>query len=139
MVDGGKDMAFLTLGDPAVYSTCMYIHKRLARAGYPTALVPGIPSFCAAAARLNIPLAENREEIHIVPASYGIEESLDLPGTKVLMKAGRKMPEVKQILTERKMDVMMVENCGMEQERIFRGAEEIPGQAGYYSLLIVKE
>lgn len=139
LLDGGKDMAFLTLGDPAVYSTCMYIHKRLARAGYPTALVPGIPSFCAAAARLNIPLAENREEIHIVPASYGIEESLDLPGTKVLMKAGRKMPEVKQILTERKMDVMMVENCGMEQERIFRGAEEIPGQAGYYSLLIVKE
>ena len=32
-----------------VYSTCMYVHKRLARAGFLTALVPGIPSFCAAA------------------------------------------------------------------------------------------
>ena len=138
-LDAGNDVAFLTLGDPTVYSTCMYVHKRLARAGYPTALVPGIPSFCAAAARLDMPLAENREEIHILPASYGIEESLHLPGTKILMKAGRKMPEVKKILVERKMDAKMVQNCGMEDEQISNSAEEIPEQAGYYSLLIVKE
>ena len=61
-----------------------------------------------------MPLAENREEIHILPASYGIEESLHLEGTKILMKAGRKMPEVKKILVERKMDARMVQNCGME-------------------------
>lgn len=139
ILDDGKDIVFLTLGDPTVYSTCMYVHKRLVRDGYPTVLVPGIPSFCAAASRLNIPLAENREEIHILPASYGIEESLHLPGTKILMKAGRKMPEVKQILMEEKMDVRMVENCGMEEERIYCRAEDIPEQAGYYSLLIVKE
>ena len=89
LLDEGRNIVFLTLGDPTVYSTCMYVHKRLARAGYPTALVPGIPSFCAAAARLDMPLAENREEIHILPASYGIKESLRLPGTKILMKAGR--------------------------------------------------
>ena len=139
ILDGGKDIVFLTLGDPTVYSTCMYVHKRLDRDGYPTALVPGIPSFCAAAARLNIPLAENREEIHILPASYGIEESLRLAGTKILMKAGRKMPEVKKILLEEQMDVRMVENCGMDEERICCRAEDIPEQAGYYSLLIVKE
>ena len=46
LLDGGRDIVFLTLGDPTVYSTCMYVHKRLARAGYLTALVPGIPSFC---------------------------------------------------------------------------------------------
>lgn len=139
ILDEGKDIIFLTLGDPTVYSTCMYVHKRLARAGYPTALVPGITSFCAAAARLDMPLAENREEIHILPASYGIEDSLHLAGTKILMKAGRKMPEVKKILVERNMDVRMVQNCGMKDEQIFKSAEEIPEQAGYYSLLIVKE
>ena len=139
ILDRGTDLIFLTLGDPTVYSTCMYIHKRLARLGYPTALVPGIPSFCAAAARLDMPLAENREEIHILPASYGIEEGLALPGTKVLMKAGKKMPAVKQLLSERDLEAGMVENCGMEGERIFLRAEEIPGEAGYYSLLIVKD
>lgn len=33
----------------------------------------------------------------------------------------------------------MVENCGMEQERIYYGAEQIPEDAGYYTLLFVKE
>ena len=33
----------------------------------------------------------------------------------------------------------MVENCGMENEKVYLSAEEIPEQAGYYSLLIVKE
>ena len=55
------------------------------------------------------------------------------------MKSGRKMPEVKKILVERNMDARMVQNCGMEDEQIFKSAEEIPEQAGYYSLLIVKE
>ena len=139
LLDEDKNVVFLTLGDPTVYSTCMYVHKRLKRAGYTTQIIPGIPSFCAAAARMDIPLVENRQELHVLPASYDIEESLHLPGTKVLMKAGRKMGEVKRLLTEKGMDAVMVENCGMENEKIYSGAEEIPEQAGYYSLLVVKE
>lgn len=139
LLDKGEHVVFLTLGDPTVYSTCMYVHKRLKRNGYTTQIIPGIPSFCAAAARLDIPLVENRQELHVLPASYHIEESLDLPGTKVLMKAGRKMAEVKRLLTEKELDAVMVENCGMENEKMYFGAQEIPEQAGYYSLLIVKE
>ena len=139
LLDAGKDVAFLTLGDPTVYSTCMYVHKRLKRLGYETRIVPGIPSFCAAAARMDVPLAENRQEIHILPASYDIENSLELPGTKVLMKAGRKMADVKRLLHEKGLDAMMVENCGMEEERIYLSTGEIPEEAGYYSLLVVKE
>ncbi|HJD41546.1 MAG TPA: precorrin-2 C(20)-methyltransferase [Candidatus Mediterraneibacter quadrami] len=139
LLDAGKDVAFLTLGDPTVYSTCMYVHKRLKRMGYETRIVPGIPSFCAAAARMDVPLAENRQEIHILPASYDIENSLELPGTKVLMKAGRKMADVKRLLHEKGLDAMMVENCGMEEERIYLSTGDIPEEAGYYSLLVVKE
>lgn len=50
LLDQNRDVVFLTLGDPSVYSTCMYVHKRLKRMGYETALVPGVTSFCAAAA-----------------------------------------------------------------------------------------
>ena len=49
------------------------------------------------------------------------------------------MADVKRLLTEKELETEMVENCGMEDERIYRSAEEIPEQAGYYSLLIVKE
>lgn len=139
ILEQGMDVVFLTLGDPTVYSTCMYVHKRLKKKGYSTELVPGIPSFCAASARMDISLAENRQELHILPASYQIEKGLELPGTKVLMKAGRKIADVKKILIEKGMEAEMVENCGMENERVYLSAEEIPEQAGYYSLLIVKE
>lgn len=139
LLDRGRDVVFLTLGDPTVYSTCMYVHKRLCRAGYDTEIIPGVTSFCAAAARMNIPLAENRQEIHVLPASYDIEKSMSLPGTKILMKAGKKMSDVRRMLLKNRLEAEMVENCGMENERIYRSAEEIPDEAGYYSLLIVKE
>lgn len=139
ILDTGKSIACITLGDPTVYSTCLYVHKRLQKQEYKTRLIPGIPSFCAAAARLDIGLAENKEELHVIPASYEIADSLKLPGTKVLMKAGRKMADVKRVLKQGGYRVKMVENCGMETEMIYQNVEEIPDCAGYYSLLIVKD
>lgn len=138
-LDAGKNVVFITIGDPSVYSTGMYVHTRLKRRGYDTCIIPGIPSFCAAAARLDVPLAGNKDEIHIIPASYGVEEGLKLSGTKILMKAGKKMPMVKEEVKKRNLRIQMVENCGMKGERIYESAEEIPDEASYYSLLIVKE
>lgn len=137
-MERGEDVASLTLGDSCVYSTCLYIEARLSQMGYETKLINGIPSFCAAASRLGIGLVNGREELHIVPASYQIEEALELPGVKVLMKAGRKLPEVKRLLKERGQTCIMVENCGMDGERIYRSVDEIPDDTGYYALFIVR-
>lgn len=139
LLDGGRQVAFLTLGDPCVYSTYLYVHKRVEAAGYPVEIVSGITSFCAVAAKLNMGLVEKAEPLHVIPASYQIEESLRLSGTKVLMKAGRQMGHVKQMLRENEEEAVMIENCGMPGERVYRNAEEIPENAGYYSLIIVKE
>lgn len=135
----GKQVAFLTLGDPTVYSTYLYIHQRIEQRGYETEIVSGITSFCAVAARLNTGLVEKAEPLHVIPASYQIEEALDLPGTKVLMKAGKKMKEVKELLVQRNERAVMIENCGMENERIYNSSEEIPEESSYYSLIIIKE
>lgn len=135
----GKNVAFLTLGDPTVYSTYLYIHKRIQDRGYEVEIVSGITSFCAVAARLNIGLVEKAEPLHVIPASYQIEDALKLPGTKVLMKAGKKMAMVKEELQKRNERAVMIENCGMENEKIYRSVEEIPEDAGYYSLIIAKE
>ena len=135
----GQNVVFLTLGDPTVYSTYLYVHKRIAQRGYRTELTSGITSFCAVAAKLNIGLVEKAEELHVIPASYQIEDALKLPGTKVLMKAGRKIGQVKELLKKAGMQAMMIENCGMENEKIYQTVDEIPENAGYYSLIIVKE
>lgn len=139
VLDAGKNIAFLTLGDPCVYSTYIYIHQRIQQAGYETEIVSGIPSFCAVSARLNQGLVERSEMLHVIPSSYGVEEGMKLSGTRVLMKAGKKMGQVKEQLKKMNVQASMIENCGMENEKIYHSIEEIPEEAGYYSLIIVKE
>ncbi len=138
-LDQGKTVGFITLGDPTVYSTYMYVHKLALADGYEAAIIPGITSFCAAAARLNISLSERAEMLHVIPSSHGVEEALRLPGTKVLMKAGSKIKAVKEALVASGKNVQAVINCGMEGEQVCRTAQEIPDDAGYFSLIIVKD
>lgn len=75
-LDQGKNVVFLTLGDPCVYSTFSYLQHRVEADGYHTELVSGITSFCAAAARLNISLSEWNEQLHIVPAVHRLDSEL---------------------------------------------------------------
>lgn len=135
----GKDVAFLTLGDATVYSTCLYVYGRVRDAGERTELVSGVPSFCAAAARLNTALVSGSEELHVLPATYQVTEGVDLPGVKVLMKSGKKLTGVKELLLRKGKQVTGIERCGMAGERIYRCAEEIDENAGYYSLFIVRD
>lgn len=139
VLDQDKNIVFLTLGDPCVYSTFTYLQKRVENDGYHTELVSGITSFCAAAARLNVPLSEWNEQLHIIPAVHRLDTTLNESGNYILMKSGKKMNQVKEILADSGRDVLMVENCGMENEHIYRSVEEIPDDAGYYSLIIAKE
>ena len=138
-LDQGKNIVFLTLGDPCVYSTFSYLQHRVEADGYHTELVSGITSFCAAAARLNISLSEWNEQLHIIPAVHRLDNELAESGNYILMKSGKKMNQVKEILARSGKDVLMVENCGMPDEHIYHSVEEIPDDAGYYSLIIAKE
>ena len=139
LLDAGKNVVFLTLGDPTIYSTFSYVQKRVEEDGYETRLVSGITSFCATAARLNIPLTEWNQPLHVQPAVHRLDSELDQPGTYVLMKSGKKMNQVKEILAKSGRNIRMVENCGMPDEHIYNSVEEIPDDAGYYSLIIAKE
>lgn len=141
-LDAGRDVALLTLGDPTVYSSCWYVLRRVAARGYATELVPGVASFCAAAAALGRALCEDGEMLHIIPATHGaVEEALDLPGSKVLMKAGRSVLAVRDALAARGAleQAALIERCGMEGERIVTDLSALDRPAGYFSLILVKE
>lgn len=135
----GKNVVFLMLGDPTVYSTYLYLHKRIKERGLETEIVNGIPSFCAAAACADMGLVEGNEELHVIPAVYDTEKGMNYSGTRVFMKSGRKIGLVKKRLMQEDCEVFMVENCGMDSQRVVRSAAEIPENAGYYSLIIAKE
>lgn len=135
----GKQVGFLNLGDVTVYASYLYIHRLVLAHGYESRLVNGVPSFCAAAARLGIGLVENSQEFHVLSQPEQIEKGLSLPGTKVIMKMGKNLGKVKEWLYDSGQQVWMVENCGMEGERVYLSPKDINEKAGYYSLLVVKE
>lgn len=138
----GKNIAFLTLGDPSIYSTYIYVHERVLEKGFEAEIIPGIPSFCAVSARLNEGLTEAGQPLHVIPASYeGIDEALNLKGTKVLMKSGKSIGKIKEQLLkmEPSPSVKMIERCGMEGERVFASTKEIDENASYFSILVVKD
>ncbi len=138
-LDQGKNVVYLTLGDPTIYCTFSYLQHILESDGYTVELVPGIPSFCAAAARLGLPLAEWDEPLHVLPAVHKTHDTLDQSGTYVLMKSASHMAEVKDLLCTSGRDVQAVENCGMATEKVYRAVEEIPDDAGYFSLIVARE
>lgn len=138
-LDAGRNVVFLTLGDPTVYCTFSYIQHYLESDGYTVELVSGVTSFCAAAARLGVPLVEWDEQLHILPAVHRLGTPLDQPGNYVLMKSASAMPAVKDMLRRSGRAVSMVENCCMASERCYRGVDAIPDDAGYFSLIIAKE
>ena len=142
LLDEGKTVVFLTLGDPTVYSTYWYVHKRVAARGYAAELVPGVPSFCAAAAAMGRALCEDGEMLHIIPATHGrAEAGLALPDSKVLMKTGKSVLEVRELLRARGelANAALIERVGMEGQRLVEDLDEIDAPSGYFSIILVKE
>ena len=134
------DVALLTLGDPGVYATYSYIALRLKNSGVDVETIAGITSFSAAAAKLGIPLTLADEELHVIPSSYSFEEAFNLEGTLVFMKSGKSYENLVKYIKENKaeLDVYMVENCGMTNERLFIGAANLPETSGYFTIIIVR-
>jgi precorrin-2/cobalt-factor-2 C20-methyltransferase len=106
--------------------------------GYETEFINGITSFCAPAARLNIPIAEWEEPIHILPAAHNLGNELQYEGNYVIMKTGSHMGEVKEMIRNSGREARMVMNCGMKDERVYSSTDEIPDDSGYFSLIIAK-
>src|SRR3712207_5668400 len=65
----GKDVVFLTIGDPFVYSTYIYLLKYINEQGYETETVPGITSFCASASLAGEVLVIGDEPLLILPST----------------------------------------------------------------------
>ena len=138
-LDQGKNVVYITLGDSTIYCTFSYLQHYLEADGYPVELVPGIPSFCAAAAALNTPLTEWDEALHILPGIHDLENDMALKGNYVIMKSASKMARVKDMIRRSGRTAVMAENCSMANEKLYRSVDEIPDDAGYFSLIIAKE
>ena len=114
-LEAGQDVAMAILGDVSIYSTYCYMMELLS-------------------------LTEPDQPLHIIPGGGpGLGEALDLPGSKVLMKAGRNHQKLLEELEARKLldRAAMVENCGLPEERPFADLTGKPDSNGYFTTVII--
>lgn len=140
----GKSVGFITLGDPMIYSTYGYVLQHVLAQDFEAETIPGVTSFCAAAAALNRTLCEGDESLHILPAGFevNVQNWVDLPGTKVVMKSGKSMNRILCDLREHGLadETSVVSRCTMPDQRICETLNEYDSDdSGYFSLIIVRE
>lgn len=142
----GRDVLFLVEGDASTYASFCYL-ARVLREIDNTAeveIVPGVTSFNAACAQLQIPLSEQDDTIAIVPAAYGIQEvekMLDSFDTLVLMKVKPLLDDLIDLLNRRGLleHSRFVEKAGSPVERVVHDIAQLKGEkVNYLSLLLVK-
>lgn len=142
----GKDVAFITIGDPLLYSTFIYL-LRIFRESYPQIaieIVPGISSINASAAVACVPLAEADERIAIIPATAGMEKVIEALATYdsvVLLKVKPLFGEILEVLRQmgRERSTLFVERAGTPRQKVLTDFAEIACHApDYLSLMIVR-
>ena len=142
-LDAGRDVALLNLGDVSIYATYGYLEEILTAQGYAAVRIAGVPSFCAAAARLGQSLTGGMEQPLTIAPGRHVDQVLAAPGAKVLMKTGRRLPKTLDALRERGLlaNSAMVCNCGLPDEAVFPALTDYdPAQdAGYFATILVKE
>jgi len=147
LVRSGKTVAFITLGDPFLYSTFLYLHRQL-RENFPDVaveVVSGVSSINAAAALAGVPLGLSSERLAVLPATYEEDEltrTLEAFDTVVLMKVHRVFHRIRDLLDRLglKDKAVYVKRVGLSGQAVFPDLDSVsPGDLDYLSLMIVKK
>lgn len=142
-VKNGLNVAFITLGDPMVYSTYSYLLERM-QDQIETETVPGISSFCQISNDLQIPLVIDEESYAVLPATADEEilrTALEKMSTVILMKVSIALPKVLKLLAELELleQTILVSDSSMDSEKSMIGLNELNEQdtLSYFSTMIV--
>jgi len=101
----GKNVVYLTVGDPYLYSTWIYMHKEI-EANHPTmkiSVIPGIVSMFTFASKVGVSIAEGSEKVSIIPSCYdlsAVKEIAKNSETMVFLKDGRYFDQVIDLLKD---------------------------------------
>ena len=140
-LEKGKNVAFLTIGDPMTYSTYTYVLEHIAD-DVEVETIAGITSFNSIAARLNVPLMIGDEDLKVVSVNRktDIYKEIENNDNLVLMKISRNFEKIKKAIIEtgNKENAVIVSDCGKDNEVIYwdiESMEEVP----YFSTMILKK
>lgn len=137
----GIDIAMLNLGDASLYSTYSYIHDIVENDGFETITIPGVTSFCAAAALLGKSLTVMDMPMTIIPGKTSdFEKQLEQNGTKVIMKPASAVGAIKELLNKTQLldKSVAVCDCGLDTQMVYEDIKELPEKTGYFVTILVQ-
>jgi precorrin-2/cobalt-factor-2 C20-methyltransferase len=142
----GRNVGFLTEGDPMLFGSGSYVAERLSAMAPEVGVevIPGVSAVGAAAARLGWPLAQKHEVLTICPATYHVDEIgafLDRAGTTCWLKAADVLPLLVEglIARDRLHRAALIEKLGRPQERVFRDLRAaLAEELSYFSIVLVR-
>ncbi len=144
-LDEGKNLVFLTLGDPMLYSTYMYIFRALEGTEYEAENIPGIPAFIGIANSIGMPLAEWEETVLILPATASpekIDRALSAADHAVIMKVYKNWAYIQKELRKHHLikNAVMVSRAGLPDEIIEKDLDALPAdyKPNYLSTILTK-
>lgn len=145
-IKNNKIVAFVTIGDPFIYSTYIYLLQSLNQyfPDIKVETIPGISAFNAAAAKAQIPLVKGNENLAVLSVRHnlkGLKEALRKFDTVVLMKIGPKLDRVISLLKKLKLikKAVLITQVGHPNEKIIRDLSSLKDKKlGYFSVMIVK-
>ncbi len=140
-LDAGRDVAVICEGDPFFYGSYMYLHDRLAER-YEAQVIPGVCSMLGGASVLGAPLVYRNQSLSVLSGvlpAEALKRRLADADAAVIMKLGRNLPKVREVLVELGLDgrALYVERATMANQRIVPLAEVDPQSSPYFSLIIV--
>ena len=140
-LEKGKNVAFLTIGDPMTYSTYNYVLEYLDKDTI-VETVAGINSFNSIAARLNIPLVIGDEDLKVISVNKNTDfhKEIENNDNLVFMKISRSFDKIKKAILEtgNKDNVIIVSDCGKDTEKVYTDIEKME-EVPYFSTLILKK
>lgn len=143
-LEAGRDVAFLTEGDPSLYSTFIYLQDEARRRwpGVSIEVIPGVSSITAVPAVTGVPLADGQERIAILPGTYGLQDLVDILrrfDTVVLMKIGPELPRIIAALEQEGLldRAVYVSRATMREQRIVRDLRAIGAERGDCFAMVV--
>lgn len=140
----GKNTGFITIGDPMLYSTYIYLLKLL-RNKIKITTIPGITSFLDIAAANNFPLAEGENPLVIVPATIGIErlrDYIEKENSIVIMKVYKNFDDVVSILVKNKLEKcsLVVSNSSKNTETVYTDLSNIKKtDVSYFTTILINK
>ena len=146
-LQNGQDAAFITLGDPTLFSTFTYLLNEVQKLvpDLEVEIIPGISSVTSISAWIKEPLVEGEESLLIIPAEEkfaNLASYLPHFDNIMIMKAGRYIERIHNLLEAQpnRSQVFLASRCGFADGYFTSDLKSVQGQEfDYLSSVLIKK